>query len=100
MDNSPGAPSAVKAGLTRFYRDVTGLPRNIVPWGFEDYAHLPRTPFIDDPHLSLPPPPGGTPMALWLRPQSAIRCQPRSPGFLIAAITRPPADGRARSMAT
>jgi hypothetical protein len=46
---------AVKAGLIRFYRDVTGLPRNIVPWGFEDYAHRPRTPFIDDPHLSLPP---------------------------------------------
>src|ERR1700738_4676198 len=59
MDNSPGAPSAGKAWLTRFYRDVTGLPRNIVPWGFEDYAHPPRTPFIDDPHLSLPPSPGG-----------------------------------------
>src|SRR3984893_18587142 len=40
-----GAPSAVKAGLIRFYRGVT------VPWGFEDYARLPRAPFIADPHL-------------------------------------------------
>jgi hypothetical protein len=74
-------------GRIRFYRDVTGLPR------FEDYAHLPRTPLIDDPHLSPAPAlragplmghlcrsdprfPGGIPMALWLRPQSAIRGQP------------------------
>src|ERR1700738_5567862 len=36
----------------------------IVPWCFEDYARLPRAPFIDDPHLSLPPsPPAGH---LWL----------------------------------
>src|SRR3984893_16047816 len=28
-------------------------------------------------------------MALWLRPQSAIRCQPRSPGFLIARLHVP-----------
>jgi hypothetical protein len=28
-------------------------------------------------------------MALWLRPQLAIRCQPRSPGFLIARLHVP-----------
>jgi hypothetical protein len=31
---------AVKAGLIRFTATFTGLPRKIVPRGFEDYAHL------------------------------------------------------------
>jgi hypothetical protein len=43
----------------------------------------PRTSFPDPKSF------GGTPMALWLRPQSQIRCQPRSPGFLIARLHVP-----------
>ena len=53
MDREPWTVETVKAALIQFYRAVTGL---IVPWGFEDYAHLAPDPFIDDPHLSLPPP--------------------------------------------
>src|SRR3984893_11859694 len=66
-----GAPSAVKAGLIRFYRGVT------VPWGFEDYARLPRAPFIDDPHLYPPLPPAGH---LWLYGFGRNRQSAASPG--------------------
>src|SRR6202023_2626502 len=53
MDNSPGRRLRSALGRSGF---IAASRAYIVPWGFEDYARLPRAPFKDDPHLYPPSP--------------------------------------------
>src|SRR3984893_13720587 len=53
MDNSAGDRRRSRLGWAGFSAASRAY---IVPWGFEDYARLPRAPFIDDPHLYPPSP--------------------------------------------
>src|ERR1700730_2739066 len=85
MDNSAGDRRRSRLGWAGFSAASRAY---IVPWGFEDYARLPRAPFIDDPHL-YPPPPGGTPMALWLPPRSQSAASPGRRVFLSRDYTSP-----------